>query len=246
MRNISFILADDEAIYRELMLEYLSAVPDLTCLRVCENAIQVNQFIQEDQPDVLILDVEMPGLSGLQLVKSLDKQPYTIFISSHPEYAIDAIDMDAVDFIKKPIPPERLMRAMEKVRKLLIMKDALAHQENFKANDANHFFIREDGAFVRVDYEDVLYIESLTDFVKIHLDGGVEKMVLVNLKNLLLQLPHHQFIRISRSHVVNKNRVTAVNKSAVHLGYIQLPTGITYHDSITEAIVGDSFIKRHI
>ncbi len=246
MRNISYIIADDELIYCELLQQYLLAVPDIICLNVCENALEVNKHLQLEKPDLLILDIEMPGLSGLQLVKSLDKQPYIIFISSHPEYALDAFEVDAIDFIKKPIPPERLMRAVEKVRSLLTMKDAFEHQESFQKNDATSFFIREDSAYVRVNYDEVLFFESLTDFVKIYVEHGKEKMVLVNLKNLLQQLPDELFLRISRTHIVNKKRIVSVTKESVFIGKIQLPVGITYADKIIESVVGNTSIKRHI
>jgi DNA-binding LytR/AlgR family response regulator len=243
---MTYVLADDELIYRELVQQYLSAIPDLICLKVCENAFEVNAFLVTSEPDLLILDVEMPGLSGLNLVKSLSKMPYVIFISSHPNYALDAFEVDAVDFIKKPIPPERLLRAIEKVRQLIKVRKAMAHQENFKTHDNDSFFIREDGAFVRIKYNEVLYVESLSDFVKLHLVDGTEKLVLVNLKNLEQQLPTSQFLRISRTFMVNKQQVTSVGNGSVHLNKIQLPIGVTYAETIVSSIVGDQAIKRHI
>jgi len=246
MNTLTYIIADDEMIYRELVLQYVAAVPGLICLKVCENAIEVNHALQVELPDILLLDIEMPGLSGLQLVKSLHKMPYIIFISSHPHYAADAYEVDAVDFIKKPIPPERLIRAIEKVRSLIKIKEAIGNHEGFKLNDKDSFFIREDGAFVRIRYEDVLFIESLTDFVKIHLANGSEKMVLVNLKNIEQQLPSSVFIRISRTYIVNKQKVSAVNTGSLQIGKISLPIGVTYTDIVIQSVVGDAAIKRHV
>lgn len=245
MRPITYVIADDEAVYRTMLESFLQALPQSKCLRICENALEVSSFIHDNPPDVLLLDIEMPGLSGLQLVKSLLKQPYVIFISSHGEYALDAFEVDAIDFIRKPIPPERLLRAMEKVRTLLQMKEDQATLENFRASPDDYFFIREDGAYVRINYDEVLYIESLSDFVKIYLRNKQEKLVLVNLKNLLLQLPSSEFVRISRTHVVYKKAITAVTKDSVILHEIQLPFSAQYAAIINDAIIGNKAIKRH-
>lgn len=245
MKSISYILADDELIYHEVIKQYLSAVPELTCLQVCQSAIEVSQCLHQLEPDFLILDVEMPGLSGLQLIKSLCKQPYVVFISAHPNYAIDAFEVDAIDFIKKPIPPERLIRAIDKVRKLIELKEAIKQHDSLKPSDSDSFFIREEGNYCRILYKDIHYFESLTDFTKIHLHGGVEKLALVNLKNLMLQLPNDKFVRISRTHIVNTLCITSIGKEEVILNHVRLPIGYTYLEAVTQQVVGNNVIKRH-
>ncbi len=245
MKSISYILADDELIYHEVIKQYLSAVPELTCLLVCKSAMEVNQCLHQLEPDFLILDVEMPGLSGLQLIKSLSKQPYVIFISAHPHYALDAFEVDAIDFIKKPLPPERLIRAIEKVRKLIELKEAINQYESVKPNDVDSFFVREEGTYCRIYYKDVQYFESLTDFTKIHLSGGVVKLALVNLKNLMLQLPNDKFVRISRTHIVNTMCIASIGKEEVVLNHVRLPIGNTYLESVTQQVVGNNVIRRH-
>ena len=246
MLALTYILADDEALYRELAQQYLSASPNLTCLKICENAIEVNYCLQEIQPDFLLLDIDMPGLSGLSLVKSLAKKPYVIFISSHSNFAAEAFEVDAIDFIKKPISQDRLLRAVEKVRHLVKVKELLQGETGFKNSDDNSFFIREDSAFVRIRYQEVLYIESLIDFVKIHFEDGSEKLVLVNLKNLEQQLPDNSFMRISRSLMVHVQKVSALHNGSIMLGNIQLPIGASYANKVIQTIVGNKVIKRYV
>lgn len=246
MPTLTYILADDEPIYRASVQQYLSLDKELQCLGVCEDAFKVATMLEQHEPDLLIMDVEMPGLSGIQLVKTLKKQPHIIFITSHSKYAMDAYDVDAVDFVKKPIPPERLLRAVDKVKELMRIRKAAEGEESFKQNDQQSFFVRQDYSLIRINYDDVLYIESLNDFVKIHLVNGEEKLVLVSLKNMELQLPDHKFVRISRTYLVNKIHVTALNKSEVHVNKIVLAVGITYSDKIQEAIIGASEVKRHL
>jgi len=123
--------------------------------------------MREFPADLLILDVEMPGLSGVQLAKSLSQVPMLIFISSHPGYAVDAFDLDAVDYLVKPASTERLMRAIDKARKLHELKMNTASGEGFKPGTDHSFFIKEKNAFVKIAFKDVLYIQSLGDFVNI-------------------------------------------------------------------------------
>lgn len=246
MKAITYILADDEAIYREMALQYLSLAPALTCLKVCEHALEVREVLHELEPDLLILDIDMPGLTGLQLMKSLTRKPYVIFISSYTQFALEAFDVDAIDFIKKPLAPERLLRAIDKVRHLIELRETLSGPMESKAAEADSFFIRENHAYIRIVYSDVLYIESLADFVKIHLANGTEKLALVNLKNLEQQLPGHLFLRISRSYMVNKQKVTTVQPDTVSIGKIQLPVGAAHADKVMEHIVGPTAIKRHV
>lgn len=246
MPHIRYLLADDDALCRELVFQYLQDYPKTECIKICEDAREALEFLQEQDVDLLILDVEMPRLSGVQLVKSLRKLPYIILISSHSNYAMDAFDLDAVDFIKKPITPERLYRGIEKTRELMRTRSLLAGQEGIQIQDTDHFFIREDNAYVRIRYEEVLYFESLADFVKIHLSHGKEKLALVNLKNLEQQVPAQHFVRISRSHMVNIQYVDSLNVNHLILGKIQLSIGAQYAEQVTQAIVGNNALKRRV
>ena len=243
---ITYILADDDELYREYTLQQLNDIPGLECLSVCENALATREQLQDHQPDLLILDVEMPGLSGIQLAKSIKQLPLTIFITSHPNYAADAYELDAVDYLVKPVQPERLLRAIDKVRLLAGIKANTAPGEAFQQKDEESFFIKDKNVFLRIAYADVLYAESLGDFVNIFLQNGEKKIALVSMKNLEQQLPAQQFIRVSRSHLINRQKVTAVDSDAVYLNKLQLPIGKTYAEDVMNAIIGNQAIKRFI
>jgi two-component system, LytTR family, response regulator len=243
---ITFILADDDALYREYSLRQLNSIPGLQCLCVCEDAITTREALQSNTPDLLVLDVEMPGLSGIQLARSLKNLPLTIFITSHPSYAVEAFELDAVDYLVKPVSPERMLRAIDKVKMLAEIKTSTAPGEGFQQKDSESFFIKEKSAFVRVTYADVLYAASLGDFVTIFLQSGEKKIVLVSMKNLEQQLPAALFIRISRTHIVNRQKVTAVETDAVRIDKIQLPVGKLFAETVVNSIVGTQAIKRFI
>ncbi len=243
---LTYILADDDELYREFTLTQLNTINGLECLAVCENALTTREKLQHLSPDLLILDVEMPGLSGIQLAKSLKQLPFTIFITSHPNYAADAYELDAVDYLVKPVQPERLLRAIDKVKALAEIKSSTTAAEAFQQKDGDSFFIKDKNTFIRIANNDVLYAESLGDFVNLYLQNGEKKIVLVSMKNLEQQLPASVFIRISRTHMVNKQKVTAIDNDLVHIGKIQLHIGKTYAETVVQSIIGNQAIKRFI
>lgn len=245
-KPITYILADDDAVYRELTVQQLQMVPNLQCLAVCEDAVKAHAAVQQEFPDLLILDVEMPGLSGIELAKSLKQLPLIIFISAHATYAAEAFDVDAIDYLVKPVAPSRLMRAIDKARILMDMKQSIPAQEAFQTATDDSFFIKDKNAFVKIGHNDVLYIESLGDFVNIFLQNGEKKIALVSLKNLEQQLPSALFIRISRTHMVNRQKITAIDSNAIQLDKIQLHIGKTYTDTVMQGVLGNTAIKRFI
>ncbi|RYD78605.1 MAG: response regulator transcription factor, partial [Sphingobacteriales bacterium] len=197
-------------------------------------------------PDLLILDVEMPGLTGIEFVQTLTTLPLVIFISSHPTYAVDAFDLDAVDYLVKPVSNMRLIKAIEKAKTLASLKKNTAPNEGFKNNNEDSFFIKEKNAFVKISFADVIYIQSLGDFVNIFLTNGDKKIVLVSMKNIEQQLPSSVFLRISRTHIVNKDKITALETGMILLDKLQLPVGKTYNDIVLKAVVGNTAVKRFI
>lgn len=246
MTELKYILVDDDLVFRELTMQYLSLIPGLELLGTCDNAISAREIILAQHPDMVILDIEMPGLSGLQLLRSLKQIPLTIFISSYPQFAAEAFEVDAIDFLVKPFSPERLIKAVDKVRMLHDMRRQDEMAENLPAHNEDSFFIREKSAYVKILYQEVLYIESMADFVSIFLSNGAKKIALVGLKTLEQQLPGNYFIRISRSHIINRSKITAVENAMIYIDKLRLPIGKSYSEEVVQAIIGNSAIKRFI
>lgn len=243
---LTYIIADDDQVCRELTLQYLYLIPDIKCLAACDSALAARDKLEQLSPDFIILDIEMPGLSGLELAKSLHKLPPVIFITSHTHYAVDAFEINAIDYLIKPVFPDRLIRAVEKVRALALTKESLNIQTGFKIADDHAFFIKDKSSFVKINYNEVLYIESLGDFVNIFLENGDKKIALVSLKNLEQQLPPSKFIRISRTHMVNIEKITAIETTQLNLNKLQLQIGKIYTDTVLQAVIGNTAVKRFL
>ncbi|MFN8430329.1 MAG: LytTR family DNA-binding domain-containing protein [Spirosomataceae bacterium] len=245
-RKLSYILVDDDEMFRDYLLEQLNLYSDLECLGVCENAFSTLEKLQNQSPDFLILDVEMPNLTGIQLVKSLKQVPLVIFVTSHPHYAVDAFELDAVDYLVKPFSAERLLKAINKIQELVQWKTETTLHDSVVNVERDSFFIKDKNTYIKIAYDEVLYVQSLGDFSYIYLQNGEKKIVLSNLKSLEQQLPSKKFVRISRTHLANSKKITAIDTEMAQIGKIQLSIGKTYVETAMKTILGNQIIKRFV
>ncbi len=246
-KQINYILADDDEMFADYALQLLSKIPGLNCLGVCANPIEAREQIQLLQPDLLLLDVEMPQLTGIQLAQSLKTLPLVIFITSHDKFAVHAFELDAVDYLIKPVSFERLLRAIDKVKMLMSLKDDHNNEDQFKQSDSGFFCIKDQHLYLRYAYDDLIYAEAMGDFVNFHFQNGEKKTVLVSIKNLEQQLPSGSFIRISRSHIINRNKITSLNnrENLINIGKLSFIIGKNYTDTIKNQFSGQA-IKRFL
>jgi two-component system, LytTR family, response regulator len=244
--KLTYILADDDEMFRDYLSEQLSNLPNLQCLQICEDAFSTLQQLHSHSPDFLILDVEMPNLSGIQLIKSLKVVPFVVFITSHAQYAVDAFEVDAVDYLIKPFSKERLLKAINKVREMVILQREHLNNDSEVNVQSDSFFIKDRNTFIKIAYDEVLYIQSLGDFSYIFLQNGEKKIVLAALKSLNQQLPEKSFVRISRTHLVNIKKITSLDNEIAQIGKIQLSMGKTYSEDAMKKILGNGLIKRFV
>ncbi|MBL7704692.1 MAG: response regulator transcription factor [Taibaiella sp.] len=240
---INYIIVDDDELQIDFLQMQLDNIEELHCLAVCTNAFDARKKIIEHKPDLLILDIEMPELSGIQLVKSMKEVPAVIFVTSHTGYAVDAFDVEAIDYIIKPVATERLIRAIDKVKKLK-SSAALNVPEAELSFDSDAFFTRDKNTYVKTAYKDVLYIESSGNFSFIHTLDNNKQIVLANLAKMEEQMPSNLFIRISRSFIINKQYVKSINTEQIQLQDIYLNIGKQYAEKVLAAIIGKNVIKR--
>lgn len=240
---INYIIVDDDELQIDFLQMQLDNMEELHCLAVCTNAFDARKKIIEHRPDLLILDIEMPELSGIQLVKSMKEVPAVIFVTSHTGYAVDAFDVEAIDYIIKPVATERLIRAIDKVKKLKT-SPALNVPEAELSFDSDAFFTRDKNTYIKTAYKDVLYIESSGNFSFIHTTDNNKQIVLANLAKMEEQMPGNLFIRISRSFIINKQYVKSINTEQIQLQDIYLNIGKQYAEKVLAAIIGKNVIKR--
>ena len=246
--NYRCIIADDRITDRDLLQLLLERTGMVDIVAVCSNGMEAYQAITSFQVDLVITDVDMPYLTGIELVKSLRQQPVFIFVSAFNEYAADGFELDVADFIVKPLQQERLLRALEKARKFITLKQQPVEMASFsyKNNPDGRFFIRVSDGLICLHESEIVYLESAGNFSKIYTLSGECHITLVSLKNMVLQLPEDNLIRIHRQYVVNLQHIRDIEPAAVKMCGLQaLPLAQAHRQEVLDR-VDPKTIHRHI
>ncbi len=232
--NISCLIVDDEPLARSLLKDYVAKVPSLKLVAVCPSAVAAMEIIQAQPIDLLFLDIQMPEITGLSLLKILKKKPMVVLTTAYSEYALESYELDVVDYLLKPITLSRFLQAVDKVNSRL--SNLSQQPEKVIPNQAQPFIFVKDGTkLVKVRWDDILYIEGLKDYVTIH--TRQQKVVsLQRLKSLEEQLPPEQFIRIHNSFIVALNAIDIIHKNEVHVATATLPISDSYKKTFRDFI----------
>lgn len=226
------IIVDDEPISINILSKYVAAVPILELSGTCSNGLQAFDLLFGKKIDLIFLDIEMPGLQGTELVKSLQHPPAIIFTTAHKDFAAEAFELDALDYLVKPVSFERFLKAINKLPR-----------NSPEGNEivglmSNYLYFRSGRKMVKVLYENILYIECLKDYVLIHRQNEPEVKVKQAFNALEAILPRHLFLRIHRSFIVSKPKITAFSRDFVEIGPLEIPIGRKYKE-VTAALDDD-------
>ncbi|MEA1873633.1 MAG: LytTR family DNA-binding domain-containing protein [Bacteroidota bacterium] len=203
---------DDEPFALKQLSDYIRKTPFLSLLASCHSANEAMEIMEKHDPDILFVDIDMPGLSGMEFVKSLLGKHQIVFTTAYSEYAVESYKVDATDYLLKPITYPDFLKSANKVKFKLEN-----HSRETQNNTTDHFFVKADGKHVSIRFKQICYIESLSEYVKIHLINGGKVITYMRLKHLEAALPSSQFMRIHRSHIINLNEIKAVEKARVLL-----------------------------
>lgn len=223
------IAIDDEDLALELLEDYISKVPYLNLVATCDDPLEAMTMIQEQNIDLVFLDIQMPGLTGLQLIQSLANNPMCILVTAYTQYALDGYNLNVIDYLVKPVPFDRFLKACNKAKELHQLK----HKPAETSKEEDYFFINADYSHVKVTFNDIVWVEGLKDYIKIHLESNTKPIVArISMKNMEEMLPFSKFLRIQKSYIVSKAHITAVKKGSVFIGQIELSIGENYKDSV--------------
>ncbi|RYG13373.1 MAG: response regulator transcription factor, partial [Chitinophagaceae bacterium] len=208
MTTYKCLIVDDNEIERDAIEMFVRKIGRLEIVAVCASSIEVASVLAKQQVDIIFSDIDMPELSGINLVKSLKNIPAVIFITSYGAYAVESFEVDAIDFIVKPATFERIFKASNKAIDYLDLKKEAKKSkkaEQPEPNGDDYFFIKETKGYTRLTFDEVIYMESMGDFSKIYTTQNMY-ITLVNLKNLERQLPNN-FVRIHKQYIINTNKI---------------------------------------
>jgi DNA-binding LytR/AlgR family response regulator len=233
---IRCIAVDDEKLALDLLVDNIRQVPYLELVARCKNAFQAAEVIQADKVDLIFLDVQMPGLNGLQFLKTLIDPPMIVLITAYEQYALEGFDLDVVDYLVKPTTLERFIRACNKAKSLMDLRQGKSRSPE---PEKENFFVNVEYRQVKVVIEDILYIEGLKDYIKIHLNDRIHPVVTrMSLKSMVEKLPADTFVRIHKSYIVCIPRVTVVKRDFVQIGDLEIPIGESHKENVAKILRG--------
>lgn len=217
------LIVDDNKIARTTIRQLASRVNDIVIMGECANAIDAYNFLQEQPVDLILLDIEMPGMTGLELTKHLvNKRPLIIFTTSKKEYAVEAFELNVADYIVKPITPARFLQAIDKAREILE-----SNVEEIRVEETEFIFFRDSNIVRRLKLDDILFAEAMGDYVKLH---TTQKFFAIHttLKAVEERLPASQFLRVHRSYIVALNKIDTMQDGILMVNGKSLPVADAY------------------
>jgi len=240
---INVIIVDDEPLAQDVLETYIEKIPKLNLLKKCSNALEANETLTKEDVDLMFLDIQMPQLTGIDFLKTLNKPPIVIFTTAYPNYALEGFELNALDYLLKPISLERFMKAANKAIEQIDLQRRDSGQtvedESEEGDEPDFIFVKADKKLVKVRYDDIIYIEGLKDYVIIRMPDD-RVITLQTMKSLEQKLPQPNFRRIHRSYIVNIDRINAVVGNMVEVeekGQAKhLPIGKNYRDELLEII----------
>lgn len=233
------IIVEDEPLAQEILQKYLANTPEVELVAVCANALEARNVLSMHEVDLMFLDIQMPQLLGTEFLKTLQNPPVTIMTTAYPDYAVESFDLDVCDYLLKPIPFERFLKALNKAIDQIHAKRTENSVQMSGSDQASFFFVKADKKLVKVNFDDIIYIEGLKDYVIIRLDQS-RIITLQTMKSLEDKLPHDRFMRIHRSYIVNLNHILSLDGNEVDVSEKgttkQLPIGKNYKDELLNKI----------
>ncbi|MCX6278099.1 MAG: LytTR family DNA-binding domain-containing protein [Bacteroidetes bacterium] len=234
---IRCLAIDDEKLALELIEDNIRKVPFLELVQTCRSAIEAMEAMRNQPVDLLFLDIRMPDISGLQLLRSLLNKPLVILTTAYSNYAKEGFDLDVIDYLLKPYSFERFLKAVNKANEYLGLRVIADNQLNVAdlVSPPDFLFVKADYRLVRINLSNILYIEGLKDYVKIYLP---DKTVVtqMSMKSLEEKLPSQEFIRVHRSYIVSFSKIESIQKYVLTIGKKEIPVSEPYREKLFRII----------
>jgi len=221
---ISCLIVDDEPLSRDVLRAFVNDHPELELAGEAKDALDAMSLLNTKSVDLLLLDINMPKLSGINFYKTLNQKPLVVFTTAYPEFAVEGFELNAVDYLMKPIAFERFFQAIEKVKEKL-GKGEVSHEVS------DYIMLKADKKMYRTQFEDILFCEALGDYVKVHVKDKV-LIVTTTMKKLISELPESQFIRTHKSYIINKSRFEYIEGNQIKMGDQMVAIGQSYREQV--------------
>lgn len=221
------LIVDDEPLAQQVMQEFCGRVPFLDVVAACSSATEAAEILRNHTIDLIFLDIHMPRISGLEFISSYSNPPQFILVTAYSEYALQGFNVNATDYLMKPVPFERFLKAVNKAYELFRLRSKGAAADN----QSQRFILVKSGyQTIKIVLDTILYIEGLKDYVKIYTEGKKAILSLLTMKGLVETLPSEKFMRIHKSYIISTDRISSISRNRVMIGEKWIPVGENYRD----------------
>ncbi|HMU10680.1 MAG TPA: LytTR family DNA-binding domain-containing protein [Ferruginibacter sp.] len=240
--TINCIIIDDEPLARTGLKEYIADIGFLNLLGSYDNALAATEMINSGEVQLLFLDIQMPKITGLDFFKTLKNPPSVIFTTAYPQYALDGFEVNALDYLVKPVSFDRFLKASLKAKDLFEVRQVNKTVYRQEETDA-YFFIKADNKLVKIFYNDILFIEALQNYVNIH-TADKKYMSYLTFKSVEDYLPETRFIKVHKSFIISAAKVDSIEGNEIRMGQHRIPISRGLKDEVIEKLVAGKFLKR--
>ncbi len=232
---ITCIIVDDEPLARDVLMKYISDCPILQLKATCKSAFEAIEQIKNSSIDLVFLDINMPKLSGLSMVKSMDHPPQIIFTTAYPEYAVEGFEVDATDYLVKPFSFERFMKAVNKALERLKTRDRI--NESKEIAESGKLVVKADGKLFQIEWKDIAFFEAMGDYIKFH---TTNRTIVTHgtLKSIEDRLPEGMFLKVHRSFIISLSKIEFIEGNRIKIGEEFIPVGQSYRTNLDTYLGG--------
>jgi DNA-binding LytR/AlgR family response regulator len=233
--NLRCLLIDDEPPALKVLASHISNISGLEIIAQCKNALEALDVLQQKTVDVIFLDIKMPKILGTEFLKNLSHPPKVIFVTAYREYAVEGYELDAVDYLVKPVSFERFVKAITKVKRMM-GQETLNTGNDYKPNPEAFVYLKVDKNMQKVFINEIIYIESWKDYVKVFIANNQYLLVKQSITAMENLLSEHKFVRVHRSYIVSMNKISGYNGLGVNIDDKEIPIGRLYKQAVMDAI----------
>jgi len=237
--KLKCIIIDDEPLARKGLKEYIADVDFLNLLGEFESPLQATELISQHGVDLLFLDIQMPQITGLEFFKSLQQPPPVIFTTAYPQYALDGFEVNALDYLVKPISFDRFLKAAMKAKEYYEVRD----KNRAAPGASDHFFIKADNRLVKLTYDEILFVEALQNYVVIHTPQK-KYITYLTFRSVEEYLPRDRFLKVHKSYIVSASRVDSIEGTDLWIGVHQIPVSRNLREEVMDKLLKGKFLKR--
>jgi DNA-binding LytR/AlgR family response regulator len=232
---LNCIAVDDENLALDLIEDNIHKVPFLNLVKRCKNPFEAMEVLQNQEIDLIFLDIQMPGITGVQFLQSMTNSPMVIFVTAYKQYALEGFNLNVIDYLLKPIDFERFLKAVNKAAELHSLKNKAVVNENELKNST--IFVNADYSLVKIKTDEIAYVEGLKDYVKINLNSSSKPIVTrMTMKAIEEKLPTSEFFRVHKSFIVSLDKIESIRNLKIKIGTAQIPISESYSEEFFKLI----------